>query len=185
MIRGTRRIFPQLYDENWVRSRIERTSPDLGARAIARELACSLQSSEKALRRFHIFIRRPWSSVEFRALDLFYPQHQACLLALAFNRSNWSIWRCASRRRITSRKPPHARAPSSEESQVFWNQWQRFILEAMLVHHLEQEVIFGLTWRPARASDCDACELRTFCPRDGRILPCERKTVLDYLTEAT
>lgn len=174
--------FPQLRDENWIRDHLDQLSDDLGAASIARELHCHLQTAKKALHRFGFYRRKPWTPVELKALEVFYPYVEARLLAQALNRPRGGVWKGAWRRGIKSQRPHNAATP--EESHEFWDTWQRFILEEFVLRPAEQAAILGFTWRAAKfESDCGDCVLQGTCPRDGTTLPCEQMTIADYLTE--
>lgn len=174
--------FPQLRDENWIRDHLDQLAEDLGAASIAREVQCALTTAKKALRSFGLYRVRPWTPLEVKALEAFYPETDARLVALALNRTSHATWKHAWRKNVRRERP--YRAATVEEAGEFWDSWRRFILEELVLRPLERTTILDLTWRPARfKSNCEDCALLDACPRDRSILPCERMTIGDYLTE--
>lgn len=174
--------FPRLRNEDWVRDRLVSDADDLGAGAIAKELGCSVQTAREALLRFGFYRHRPWSDIEKLAVRVFYPQFQACLIAQALNRTNWSVWQSAARTRIRSEtKVP--RAPSEEESNTFWQLWRHFVRKHFR-NHPDRTVILKLTWRPAgHEESCDSCTHTELCRNGVAVLPCEKMTVGDVIVQ--
>jgi hypothetical protein len=155
---------------------------DLGAEAISNELGCSIQTAREALLRFGFYRHRPWTEIEKTAVRVFYPQFQACLIAQALNRTNWSVWQSAARTRIKSEtKVP--RAPSEEESSRFWHLWRQFVRRHFRKHP-DRNAILKLTWRPpAHEETCDTCSQTELCRNGVAVLPCEKMTVRDVIVQ--
>ncbi len=111
-----------------------------------------------------------WNEIERLAVDRFYPDYAARLIALGIRRTTHAVRDMAYANGIMAKTSEWL----ERETLSFWVDWHTFILENMGTKGITE-----LTWKPAQDIPCEKCELG--CNRYAVKLLCERFTVREML----